>query len=572
MIESRHAAAPSSATRFFKNNAPLLITAITVFCILIASAYIGFSYSAERSSYRFTGKTQTLSVSDFQIQRNGEWMDSLSSSCGSGLKVSGSDVLRLRIPEQLDGLNTLSFLNIGASVTVYLNEKEVCRSSDTRRLYCGHFSRGEWLTIDLTEADAGEYLIFQIDDGSSGIMRDFTISNQAGLLHSAWLSSLPRLLISVIFLLFLMIECLYFFVSRQEVAKKHIYLNGFLFTLSLWLFSESRLMGYLFQNSEMFCVISSFLFSLLPLFLCLYVKEEFPRQSKWFTLYSILFFLVFLIMLITILSSKTAPITFLPIFFAELLLIIVTGLIFAIAHKNGSGSVWSIILFSVAALTAVLAFFAYDSYCYSQDAFGHIVLFGAWCIWCIAMIARAVKDHKMQSDVAMLGYYKKLAYTDYLTGLQNKAAYDRDLPVIDSEHPALAAIMFDSNNLKEINDLYGHESGDKLLRSTAYCLSTAFGDQNPVYRVGGDEFIVLLPANKEEDIQELITRKLNKFNELVVRNNENSEWKINIAYGYTLRRSGDHISAKAMVSSAETIMYRNKRNEKRKQSRHNDDN
>lgn len=61
----------------------------------------------------------------------------------------------------------------------------------------------------------------------------------------------------------------------------------------------------------------------------------------------------------------------------------------------------------------------------------------------------------------------------------------------------------DINGLKDVNDNYGHETGDKVIVGAAQCIEKGFKDWGKQYRIGGDEFVILLSA-KREKVDELI--------------------------------------------------------------------
>lgn len=98
--------------------------------------------------------------------------------------------------------------------------------------------------------------------------------------------------------------------------------------------------------------------------------------------------------------------------------------------------------------------------------------------------------------------YKHYAYTDALTGLDNRLAYDTARhALITGEKPlpdSLYLAMFDVNRLKEINDRYGHETGDILLQGAAHCLSETFRAAGTIYRYGGDEFAAFLTMEDDQ--------------------------------------------------------------------------
>ena len=103
----------------------------------------------------------------------------------------------------------------------------------------------------------------------------------------------------------------------------------------------------------------------------------------------------------------------------------------------------------------------------------------------------AEKMKQQQSDLIVM---KNLAYSDSLTNVKNKTAYDDTTGYIDEQIKAgtaeFAVIMCDLNYLKIINDTLGHQAGDDILRRAARILCQAF-PMSSVFRIGGDEFVVL---------------------------------------------------------------------------------
>ncbi len=90
-----------------------------------------------------------------------------------------------------------------------------------------------------------------------------------------------------------------------------------------------------------------------------------------------------------------------------------------------------------------------------------------------------------------------MAYHDILTGLPNRALfYDRAAMVLSQakrKQWRFGLMMLDLDRFKDINDAYGHDAGDKLLVGVARCLEEAVREQDTVARIGGDEFVIILP-------------------------------------------------------------------------------
>lgn len=135
---------------------------------------------------------------------------------------------------------------------------------------------------------------------------------------------------------------------------------------------------------------------------------------------------------------------------------------------------------------------------------------------------------------------------DMLTGLKNRNEYMLRFNELKRVSPSTLGVVFiDINGLKQLNDTYGHERGDGVIRETAECIQKHFKDY--AYRIGGDEFIVLWD-NVEEEV---FDKKVAQLREEFVGSREYS-----ISMGYIWQR-GD-IDIGKQVKKADIYMYRAK--------------
>lgn len=154
----------------------------------------------------------------------------------------------------------------------------------------------------------------------------------------------------------------------------------------------------------------------------------------------------------------------------------------------------------------------------------------------------------------------KLAYSDGLTGLGNRTAYLEQLDeYADSESniKSLGIIYLDVNNLKTVNDNQGHELGDDLIQMAAHIISDSFGHYGKAYRIGGDEFCVLMAGI---NIKEKYKKGLLTFKELIKEANL-AKWypyPIQIAHGFSICEEFTREKIDEAIAIADSEMYHNK--------------
>jgi diguanylate cyclase (GGDEF)-like protein/PAS domain S-box-containing protein len=147
-----------------------------------------------------------------------------------------------------------------------------------------------------------------------------------------------------------------------------------------------------------------------------------------------------------------------------------------------------------------------------------------------------------------------LSFHDKLTGLYNRAFFEEELKRLNTKRQLPLSIIFcDLNGLKEINDNFGYERGDLLLRKFAEVLKSCFRNEDVVVRWGGDEFIMVLPNTDEIDIEN-VTKRI----QLKCQRNSKPNLPMSVAIGSAIK-TNESQSIDLVVSSAEKRMIANKK-------------
>ena len=143
-----------------------------------------------------------------------------------------------------------------------------------------------------------------------------------------------------------------------------------------------------------------------------------------------------------------------------------------------------------------------------------------------------------------------VAELDALTGLPNRYSYNSYLNNPSLDERSVCIFIFDINNLKYVNDTFGHDKGDELIKNASECIKQCFliEEKKNCYRIGGDEFVAVLENIYEEDIEKYIA----KFRVLQEVKN------VSIAVGYSYARHINEIGYEKLFIDADQKMYENK--------------
>lgn len=477
------------------------------------------------------------------------------------------------LPSNLSGDSALSIQTDSSKVTVLVDGREIYN----QEFIMPHNDSGGqyWMFVKLSDNYSGEKIEihFESKDTLSRINLNQVVSSinigSPRALQSNIISN--NIYIVVLFFICFLLGIIISVFSVLMGAKSKNYnmlgmtsLSTFLIITGIWILFDSVIPQFFISNLVIIRYISYASFMLIIVPFLQYVKTLISVRYLRFDVLSALAIANALISIVLhIANLLPLPTT---LIFTHILIItsfFTTCWSFykeMIRMKNRDILIplLAVVLLGIGGVAAVIAYYIGSSSVKNVT----VIFVVAFTMFIVMLIVNAIwivsKEFKnsAKSDV-----YKQLAITDMMTGLYNRSAFDEKISALESGEEAyskIAFVLFDINNLKKCNDSCGHHIGDRIIRASANCIMNAFQSQTKRYRIGGDEFVVILLDDLADDLNQC----LDKFNAEVDHYNSVHTHKLSVAYGtsYDDRAiNPDHpITIKTLFQTADKNMYQNK--------------
>ncbi len=309
----------------------------------------------------------------------------------------------------------------------------------------------------------------------------------------------------VIFLIGFGVMITSFFLSKTQ-DRGFAYTGLFAVLLSLWMFAETRMMQFFTGSTLLIGSLAYIALPLMPIPLLVYLKNYILLQYK--KPLEVLRYIYIGHFLFVVLSYGLNLFDFFEtVILSQLWLVVGIGIAIVLLvletkklqNNNALTFIKVLLVLSVFAAFEIIGF-AFQDF---QNTSVYLSLgLALIMIGLLFNYGRYILERMKISNEKEA--YEKLAYMDYLTQGNNRLAFERDIEIIfkDPQRRAhLRLLLFDLDDLKSINDGYGHIIGDQAIRQAFDFIQSEFGSQGEVYRIGGDELACIL-ENKDSDFYE----------------------------------------------------------------------
>ncbi len=535
-----------------------IFLAIVIICACFL-AFIHFSIN-EKFDYDEVSNNVTV-LKDYTIYQ-GDLSKPLAND--DEFKTKDTIILKLLLPDDLKYNSTLGFYAKHQNVSIYYEDDLIYEFKKSNSSTMSGISPGNSYSFisNIYEYRGRELLLYL--DNPYGFTKDdipvLFLGDKADIImQDAINSSYTFITGLVLFILgFAAIIIWLLFKKGISVGDLTLYYAGiFCILTAIWTVTKQPILSYYLRNTILIYYISTIASMLIPITLILLLREL--CKARTHKMWNAILYLNYATLMLTIVCHIFGIV---DLYYNLIFSILILSSTFFIAliysvyitykHRfNNEGR-----LDFIGILLLCIGF----TLCLYKTNTGNVYEMFIGSILIIMYVLIVLNEYIRRSLAVIskndkLEFYENLAYRDSLTGLFNRLAYDRAISAVDVSSAAYIIVICDLNNLKYFNDTYGHTIGDTYIKDSASLIKQAFKNLGPVYRIGGDEFCIIM---KDKSIfqYETATRQLDT---LLYNYNKTSEiLKMNIAYGYALYDKKIDHDIYETRNRADAMMYEKK--------------
>lgn len=476
---------------------------------------------------------------------------------------TGDLLYQYHIPEEE---NLMLSLTASAPVDLFVDGQRIFHFENTEKINV----RPAYF-IELQADSGGKELALSVT-GSSSLQKQVCNSVYIGSHRAVIVFFLHRTIYTCFISVYLiLLGILLLFANLMLSAKKTqkvqgtiqlTYLGLFMLASGFWMLFDSQFL-MLFRNDYWkMGLYSSLAFCLMPVFFVLFIQKMLSgmgeRRNENRALQYLIFPHLFTICLYLELYAVGSPAKEYTLPLEHFFIVITLGGCLLACRQNirntGSRNIRKILYgFALFTFLCILAFICY--YLVPGIPYAGLYSLGFLILSMILADTAIYRVVNMIQQAAQAETYQRLAYIDMLTGIGNRTAYTKMCS--DMKLPPIC-IMLDINGLKLINDTCGHHAGDALIMAAAKSIKDTFTPKGHCFRVGGDEFVVLLDTKYQADLPTL----LQAFDDAVAKENTTRDFPLSIACGYAVPKDTQD-SYERIYRKADEKMYARKREMKK---------
>ena len=507
-----------------------------------------------------SGKMQEL-TGPWVVEAQGERQTNVTLPYDLGLEVGVRYSASTKIPLLAENQDTLLLRASMQDLWVYLDDQLIHEHIQPASLSLHMPPSSLWVLVDIPEDSIGKTLrieyVSKVDE-FSGVINEVHLDRKAMILHDLFVSQSFGFAVFLLLALLGIISIGTSFAFKNAQDLRLFYLGFMSITSGIWILAEARLLQYFIGNRFILGSLAYLMVPIIAFFFALYIKDAIITQEKSKKHLKYLAYLFLAIVLINVSLQISGVMVYIDMMQFTLPIILISAIYAAYlivleitVHNNEEAERFvkftSILLVSL--ILEIVSFFtrAFGSIS-SFFRIGVVIFFGMLAVDTFTYI----RSNMRRRDETLL--LEKLAYKDFLTGGFNRTAYERDVQTYLDTQKSFRLILLDLNELKHINDTYGHNQGDEAIRLVFNAMKTGFV-QGKNYRIGGDEFAVLI-----EDVDAIRFKDcLDNFQSILNETTKDFLYPILVAVGSDVYHYGDWDNYSRFYHHVDQKMYLHKK-------------
>lgn len=463
-------------------------------------------------------------------------------------------------PKSFDEHNSsLAFYTTHQNVVVYQDGVEIFSLQGEKTIF-GSTPGFRWSFVEIDEQ--AEECVVQMQAVYPQVRESqirFYRGNATQIFLAIMRSSILEILVSILDLMVGLALIGYWMIASRpmKIGKGQIYLGIFATLMGTWSLNEAEMMTFLVRNRAAASFTGFLLIMLMIIPFTMFVREFLGMEKEKFSL--VICILSYIDITVSLFLHMTGFMEFKESIGATHLLmgVALCYLIYALISRYRQHGMDRVERINIGGVLVLTLSFSADLLAYYADARKTDILGKFGFLIYIGLLAWEVSMDSMEkiNEGRMASIYKELAEKDLLTQIYNRNAYD-EWAQKNSKPTGTAVVTFDLNNLKLCNDTLGHPEGDRYIKKAAEFIFRVFAEASTCFRIGGDEFLVVIPNAKEREIKENL-KELEKMQRAF--NSTEEPIAMQIAYGYAIFDEHVDNDIEDTRSRADIEMYENKK-------------
>ncbi|MCH4887073.1 diguanylate cyclase [Acidaminobacter sp. JC074] len=517
-------------------------------CLIIMATFLVLTYLNNDKHLLESGSVKTMDDWTYMGQHI---------EVGEHLHITGGQAYTLtsKVPEDYKNHYNLLLRSSLSHVHVAVDDYQVY---DSELNYPQSPMASIWHIVELPENSVGKTIRVTYQspyEAMNGVVNPVTYGSSGNLKQSI-VTSYGQSLAMAMFILFIGIVLI--FTSFVNPTSNAWHVGLFAVFISFWLISESRMLQFVTGNQVILASSAFISLALIPMPFLSYIKGILTKNThKTLDICGLLALVnLFLIIGLQIFHVadffETVVIThgLMIGFIATVMVLLYREIKYQKNEKAKQFFISLSILFGFIALEMARFYILQAAEVTSLVTLGLLIfILNLGYVTGKDMLTLYKKSYKAE-------FYERLAYLDQLTQGPNRTAYERDLEdVFFNPHvnKQLRLVILDVNQLKTINDQYGHIKGDEAIRTSFELIQKNYQHLGSTYRIGGDEFAVIITKGCERHYDSATQRLLSDINAY----NDKTDYPFSISLGSVAYK--DDVSVNQFMHRADTKMYVYKR-------------